>query len=199
MISGEILRVVARYSAPNSSEMLNVHWYQYTGAAASDLDVLSACDTFFTDEWGPDWVAFAGNDYSFDEIELDVISTLGFVVRNLGSSPIGLTGSVGSDMTPSGVAALLVADTDTPKQRGRKYVPGLNEGDVVDGLITAARLVTLALLTMEYLDVISGILAGQLEPGVLSRPLTSFKPFIASGAITDVPAYQRRRKPNVGS
>lgn len=195
----EILRVVCRYSAPNSSEMLNVHWYQYSGAGDTDADVLNSVGVFFTGEWGADWVNFAGNDFDFDEVELDVINLDGTVKRNIGSDPIGLTGSVGGDMEPSGVAALLVADTDTPKQRGRKYLAGLSVGDVVDGLITATRLATLALLVVEYLDDIFNGISGTLTPGVLSKPLVAFKPFISSGAITDVPAYQRRRKPNVGS
>lgn len=199
MNDDENLRVVCRYSAPNSSEMLCVHMYQYTGAGDTDADVLTACDTFFTSEWGPDWQTFASTDMSFDEIELDVLKDNGEVKRNIGSAAIGLSGQQASDMSPSGVAALITADTSLPKQRGRKYVPGLAEGDIVDGLITVARLATLALLTVEYLDSITGILAGELTPGVLSRTLADFKPFISSGAITDVPAYQRRRKPNVGS
>lgn len=199
MNDGEKLRVVAKYSAPNSSQILNVFMYEYNGAGDTDLDVLSACDTFFTDEWGPDWQALASNDFTFDELELDVLNTTGTVKRNIGSTPIGLTGSVVADMTPIGACYLLGADTIKPKQRGRKYVPGLENQGIVDGLLTAARLVTAALLAIEYLDTIQGILAGDLTPGILSRTLASFEPFVASGSITDVPAYQRRRKPNVGS
>lgn len=195
----EILRVVCRYSAPNSSEMLCVHWYQYTGAGDTDADVLTVVDNFFTGDWGVDWANFASQDFDFDEIELDVINTDGTVKRNIGSAPIGVAGSVAADMEPSGVCALLTADTQFPLQRGRKYVPGVDEVGVVDGLLNAARIATLALLTIEYLDQISGILAGQLDPGLLSRTLMTFVPFISSGAVTDVPAYQRRRKPNVGS
>lgn len=199
MNDDENLRVVCRYSAPNSSEMLCVHMYQYTGAGDTDADVLTAMETFFTDDWGADWQASAADDFSFDEIELDVLKDNGEVKRNIGSAAIGLVGLRVGDMCPSGVAALLTADTDLPKQRGRKYVPCLADIDVVDGLITAARIVTLALLTAEYLDVVQGILAGELTPGILSRTLGDFKPFVASGAVADVPAYQRRRKPNVGS
>lgn len=199
MNDDENLRVVCRYSAPNSSEMLCVHMYQYTGAGDTDADVLTAVTSFFTDEWGPDWQDMASDDLSFDEIELDVLKDNGEVKRNIGSAAIGLAGTNLSDMSPSGVAALLTADTDLPKQRGRKYVPGLYEAGIVDGLITAAEIAKLVLLVLEYLDDITGILAGVLKPGVLSRTLGDFKNFVSSGAVTDVPSYQRRRKPNVGS
>lgn len=199
MNDDENLRVVCRYSAPNSSEILNVHMYQYTGAGDTDADVLTACQTFFEDEWGPDWVSLASQELTFEEIELDVLKDNGEVKRNIGSAIIGLAGGDANDMMPSGVAALLSADTDLPKQRGRKYIAGLGDNGIVDGLIVAGKIATLVLLALEYLDDITGILAGTLSPGVLSRTLTTFKPFIASGAVTDVPAYQRRRKPNVGS
>lgn len=199
MNDDENLRVVCRYSAPNSSEMLCVHMYRYTGAGDTDADVLTACDTFFTSEWGPDWQQMASDDFSFDEIELDVLKDNGEVKRNIGSAAIGLSGTAASDMSPSGVCALLTADTALPKQRGRKYVPGLFEAGIVDGLITVAQVANLVLLVVEYLDTITGILAGTLTPGVLSKPLGDFKTFVSSGAVTDVPAYQRRRKPNVGS
>lgn len=199
MNDGEKLRVVAKYGAPNSSQILNVFMYEYAGAGDTDADVLTACDTFFTSEWGSDWANLASDDFTFDEIELDVLNTSGTVKRNIGSTPIGLTGNLAPDMSPIGACYLLSADTIEPKQRGRKYVPGLDQDGVIDGLLTAARLVTAALLAVEYLDTITGILAGELTPGVLSRTLIAFEPFIASGSITDVPAYQRRRKPNVGS
>ena len=199
MVSGETLRVVARYSGPNSSEILNVFHYAYSGAGDTDSDVLDECETFFTDNWGDKWADFASHDITLDEIELDVVSDLGLVVRNIGSAPIGVMGTLVSDMSPTGVACLLTADTIFPKQRGRKFVPGLNELGVSDSLLVAATIALLALLTLEYLRDITGLLAGQLTPGVLSKTLENFVAFESSSAVTDVPAYQRRRKPNVGS
>lgn len=199
MNDGEVLRVVCRYSAPNSSEHLCVHIYEYNGAGDTDAATLIAVDNFFTAEWGPDWQASASDDYTFDEIDLDVLNVDGTVKRNVGQSAIGLAGLVAGDMSPPGSCILLTADTVKPKQRGRKYVPGLASTDLTDGLIEAARLATLVTLVLEYLDIITTGITGQLDPGVLSRTLLAFEPFLSSGALTDVPAYQRRRKPNVGS
>lgn len=199
MVSGETLRVVLRYSAPNSSEILNVFHYAYSGAGDTDADVLTACDTFFTDDWGDAWANVTSDDLSISEIELDVINDDGTVLRNIGSAAIGVTGVNAVDMSATGVAALLTADTIFPKQRGRKFVPGLSEGSLEDSLIAAGTIALLALLTLEYLADITGILNGQLTPGILSRTLQNFVAFESSGAVTDVPAYQRRRKPNVGS
>lgn len=199
MIAGENLRVVAKYTAPNSSEILNVFYYAYSGAGDTDAAVLAECDTFFTDNWGLRWKNFASNDYRFTEIELDVLADDGTVTRNVGSAAIGLDGTLSVDMVPTGASALLTADTIFPKQRGRKFVPGLNENGVLDSLITPTSLALLVLLTVEYIAAITGTLNGQLTPGVLSRTLVDFVAFGSSGAVTDVPAYQRRRKPNVGS
>ena len=199
MVAGETLRVVARYSGPNSSEILNVFHYQYAGAGDTDAAVLAECETFFTDEWGDEWADFASHDVTLDEIELDVITDAGLVARNIGSAAIGVTGSLASDMSPTGVACLLTADTIFPKQRGRKFVPGLNELGVSDSLLVAVTVANLVLLTVKYLASITGLLNGELFPGVLSKTLENFVAFGSTGAVTDVPAYQRRRKPNVGS
>jgi hypothetical protein len=91
------------------------------------------------------------------------------------------------------------ADTAFPRTKGRKYVPGIPEGQVVDGLIIAGQLVNLALLLAEYVGVIPAGVTAVLTPGVISRVTETFRPFLAAGSITDIPAYQRRRKPNVGA
>lgn len=199
MNDGENLRVVARYSAPNTSEIQNVFFYQYTGAGDDDADVLAECDTFFTNNWGDDWAAQATSDMTLDSIDLDVLKDNGDVKRNIGTAIINVPGDLPEDGVSSGVSSLITADTALPKQRGRKYVPGATDNGIVDNLLVAARLATLALLTVEYLASITGTLNGTLDPGVLSRTLGSFQPFISAGTITDVPAYQRRRKPGVGS
>jgi len=57
----------------------------------------------------------------------------------------------------------------------------------------------MALLLLEYLGDVPTAGTGVLIAGLASKTLNQFVPFLSAGLIEDTPAYQRRRKPNVGS
>jgi hypothetical protein len=196
---GEIIRVALHYSAPNTSDALNVFWYQLSDNDESDEDILDDLDTYFTSGWGTVWDDLASADWTMDFIEVDVINTDGTVSRNIGQALTPVTGTRAEDMEPSAVCGLLVADTSDPTKRGRKYVPGAGEDNIADGLWQSTAVTTLlALLAAYILDIPVGV-SGVLTAGILSRVSSAFEGFVGSGQTTDVPAYQRRRKPNVGS
>jgi hypothetical protein len=131
--------------------------------------------------------------------ELDIINPDGTVLRNLPSITSNLPGLTTSEAEPATLAGYIQGNTNTAKVRGRKYVPGIPEDSLDDGLLDAEILADLAVLLLAYLTDIPLGAGGDLVAGVLSRVLESFIPFNGSGTTTDVPAIQRRRKPNVGS
>jgi len=199
MDNNEIVRSVFYYSWPGSSEVLNVFFHQYVGTGDDDDDVLSAVATYAGNDWGDLWKTLAPANGSLTHIELDVLETDGTVDRNLGTATINEVGTVASDASAAAVSALLIGNTADATIRGRKFVPGPVESQVVGGIINSATMVILTNLLAQYLDDIIVTGTNVLVPGVLSRKLTDFVPFAGSGQTSDIPAYQRRRKPNVGS
>jgi len=198
-IVGEIIQGTVKYTAPNTSDVLNVFWWKIETAGASDTEVLDAIDDWVSLEWGTDWDGFASSDFSLINVGVKVINPDGTVNRDLGNAVQNIPGTSIADMSPSAVAGYIQADTIRAKVKGRKYVPGVNETAVVNGLFEGSWLALLLLLLDEYLLPITLPGGGTLKPGVLRRVAAAFEFFISAGGVVDVPAYQRRRKPNVGS
>lgn len=201
MLIGEILRMAVYYGAANSSVPQNVFVFELQGADVPDATVLTSMSLWIEEEWHPDWSDIASNEVTIDAITLDILNPDGTVERNIGSDAFtGLAGDVISDNDSAAVAAYMQADTAIPKTRGRKYVPGIADTRIENGLINAVTLAQMVVLAATYVterDLVGG--TAQLVPGVLSRTLAQFVPFLQAISVTDVPAYQRRRKPNVGS
>lgn len=201
MIVGEILRLTLFYSAANASVMQTVHTYQLTTGPVPDNEVIESLTGWVANVWYPDWRAFCSNEVTLDGWQADILNADGTVARNLGAlSALNLAGAVISDNDAAAVAAYMQANTAVPKTRGRKFVPGVADERIQNGVLNATSVSQLALLALTYIaerTVTGG--AGVLTAGVLSKTLQQFVPFINSVVVTDVPAYQRRRKPNVGS
>lgn len=199
MIDNEILRVALHYSLKGASDVMNVFHFQYQGAGDTDASVLADVETWLVDEWGADWANLTSDDANMLYADLDIISTLGTVVRNLGIATTPLIGGVAADEASVATSYFLLADTGFPTSRGKKYVPGVHDLAVVNGVITITHLALMVLLLSTWLTAVTTPLSGTLVPGLLSLTRAEFLPFTGSGLATDVPAYQRRRKPNVGS
>lgn len=198
MFIGERLRGALRSSVPGASEVLNVFWWTVT-SPDTDANGLSAIGTWALTGFGPQWQAAVTTSCTLIDIDVDVIASNGTVVRNLGTVTINLTGSLAQDNIVGGAGALLVANTAQPGVRGRKTIAGLSENNVTTGFLDAALVTLLGSMLTQYYAVINTAGAGVLTPGVVSRATGTFWPFTGSGYVSDVPAYQRRRKPNVGS
>lgn len=198
MDNGEIVRITAIHEISNSSQAQLVFTYEYNGVNANDSDVVDEIDGFFSNDWGPEWQSYASSDAELDRLDISVLNLDGTVNRVLPGVDLGLVGSNISPVLPPGVASLITAPTSLPKQRGKKYVPGTSEGRVDNGALNAAALGIMTTLAGFYLQDIGILALGDLQPGVLSRTLQQFVPLAGSAIVTNVLAYQRRRKPNVG-
>jgi len=198
--NGEILRLVIEYGIPTASAALNVFNFLIEAGAASDEGTLEDMVDWTANVWGPDWQDLAQDVASIIGISVDVVNIAGEVVRNLGSNGITLPGLVGGEAGVAAAAGYIKADTEFPKTRGSKYIPGLGEGNLLDGLLTTESVADLVLLLADFVTPFIGS-ANDTDymPGVVSRTLLQFVEFSGAGSTTDVPSYQRRRKPNVGS
>lgn len=196
---GEIMRAVAHYSLPAGSQALNVFHFQTVVSGLSDEDWVAAATAWFANSWIPRWRVNASSQCRFDGIEYDVIKPNNEVVRNLGTAVINLSGMIGDQGMPPAVSWYLQTYTGNPKVRGRKYVPGFGEDSYANGRLTPNALAQLLILASKVLEPLTSGGNQVALPVVVSRVLETALPLLESVYVTDIPAYQRRRKPNVGS
>lgn len=196
---GEIIRAVLSYSHPAGSICQNAFTWELQDEDSSDAEILSAIDDWVDLSWVPGWDLFADSDVILYLVEVDVLTGAGLVLRNIGEALHADAGTVAGDVMPAAVSGFLQADSERAKSYGRKYPPGVSESHATEGILSPAALGFLVtMLAATVLDIDVGI-AGILAPGILSRVTSAFLEFTGGGYATDVPAYQRRRKPGVGS
>ena len=196
---GEVIRLTMFYVAPAASVAENVFHFVVGTEAIEDEDILPILTSFTEDQWIPGWEQLGSVDSELDLINADVMNLDGTVNRNLGQFGINAPGLENTGVLPAANAGYLNAATSLPKARGSKYVPFVSEGTIDNGSFNASALVELALLLAVYVTTISSGGSGVLIPGILSKTLQVFEEFNQTGLIRDEPAYQRRRKLNVGS
>jgi hypothetical protein len=195
---GEIVRLNLIYSLPNASQAMNVfHWLITDSCPDSEV---RAEMVSFADEWATDWAPIADDVVTLVEGEVIILSEAGAVLRNLAPVTIDVSGDLTTAQTlPAAVSGLLQAASTVAGHYGRKYVPGIATGLITQGLFNSTAMTQLAGLLLEWLTTLETASAVELRPGFYSEVLSTFVRFLTPGTITDVPAYQRRRKPNVGS
>lgn len=197
--SGDIVRVVVSYSSPNASIAQNVFLYRARFASADDIDVLTDVRDYFLAEHLNNWAAMASELATAFLIEMDILTTFGLVERNLGEFTIDVPGESVSEMSAAAVSAYNQVTTERTRSVIKKYWPFIAEALIVEGALGAPGIASMAFILLDMLDGID-ITGGQhLEPGIRSTVDDTFYPIIQAGYVTDIVAYQRRRKPGVGS
>lgn len=196
--TGEILRTTARYSAPASSQMQNIFHHQVVGASVDDLEAANTINNWMTNDWAVDWAESAALSAELEDISVDVVNVDGTVVRAIAVYLIQQTGLLPSPVLPAANAAYILLKTIVPKIRGIKYIPGFSETAVDDGEWTSAAIVDMGFLLLDYAKTLEPMGAAELIPGVPAPSIGVFEPFLDTGILETIPAYQRRRKPGVG-
>ena len=197
---GDIIKTVLEYVVPGSSQALNVFHWVYGGIEKEDTLVVSDLVEWATDDWGDDWAALADNNTQLSNMILQQVDNVGLVLRDIGSAFLNIDGAaVSGSVMPAANSAYIQADTATPGVQGRKYIPGATEEQVEQGIFGPGAIVTMGFLLLDWITTFTPTSGGSYFPGVISSKLLDFELFQASGLIEDVPAYQRRRKPGVGS
>lgn len=196
---GEIIRATFDYSMPNASTGQNVFHWILDEAPTTDAEVFTEVARWAEFDWGEDWQKLASNGAELESVKVDVVNIDGTIQRALGLAVIGLLGIEVSGVVSAAVSAYMLLKTIAPKVRGVKYVPGLADTVVIDGELTLDAFADLAFLLIEYATTLNPVGIAELVPGVPSSSLLVFQRFLDTGIIESIPAYQRRRKPNVGS
>lgn len=104
------------------------------------------------------------------------------------------------DQLPRGAAALLNLKTTDPDVSGKKYICGICDTHLEDGLFTSTVLAALLSYGVDWYAGFVGTDSGATwTPGIWSVKNTVFKQALASLVIPAIPAYQRRRKRGIGA
>lgn len=103
------------------------------------------------------------------------------------------------DQLPRGVAPLIRLWTEDPDVQGKKYIFGSNEGNLTDGLWIAGFITNLLAIAADWYTPFVGAASGaNFTPGIWSVVGKVLELGVDHIAASTIPAYQRRRKRNVG-
>lgn len=191
----DVIRVTVKSSLPNGSSILNVyHLKKIGGGDLSESDAL--VDII-------NWVELLNeqlDDVQVTTLTYDSVDAYNVTQdRPVSSGALTGGGTLAADPLPPGVAALISTDTGQKRGVGRKYIAGISEALTTGGEFIAGALVDLAgyadLLTEVYN---SGTTDADWQAGIYKKLGAQFHPFIG-WLVSAIPAYQRRRKPGVGS
>lgn len=198
--SGDIVRVTLSYQQANSSLPQNVFFWEAQSFAGDDVDIVADWVNWAENLWGAAWEEFASAEVSIVHVGVDIVDFAGHVLSNIGAETINVPGTVSGDPVTAATSGYLLGYTTFPKTRGSKYVPGAAKDGTADNKFQSILLAALLEMLAVYLFGYEGsVTAVEYVPGVVRRLTETWAQFNNTGYVTDIPAYQRRRKPNVGS
>lgn len=195
VVLNDVIKVTVKSSMPNGSVIENVYHLKKIGGG--DLSEADAMEDIVL------WVTSLHDqldDLQVTTLTYDSVDAYNVTQdRPVSSSSLVGGGDLAADPLPPGVAALVSCDTGVKRGVGRKYIAGISEALTTGGEFVAGALVSLG----EYADKLtevynSGATDSDWQAGIYRKFHNQFAPFIG-WAVNAIPAYQRRRKPGVGS
>lgn len=197
---------VFKYTMNFISQGLNlsqlVGHVQYVGGGLiADTDVLDDFETV-AGAFANLWVDIANQQCQLASIKVSESTLSGDLP--VGERIINVLGSLGTDHVANGVAAITRSPVPLSKGQLRKFLPGLDDAVIVQGILTAlglARAITIGdLLFNQWNTLVLLGLVGVYDPGSF-EPLRTVPFLKASGdvLVNAIVGYQRRRKPGVGA
>lgn len=189
----DILQVVANMSL-FGQQVLNVYHVASTGAHDDE------------DAVGDILVALSDLYLNIDEDLVDDLSFVSVVIKNItADADLGefdwndlTTGGQTGDALPTGVAGLITMPTARLKTRGRKFFPGFAEVNTTNGLFAGDAITDLTAAAAYLSSTFLGDFSGDPYAWGVVGSDSLFWPFL-SAIVSNIPAYQRRRKQGVGS
>ncbi len=197
---GTILRIVASMLWVDGNVVQNVFNAVVTGAGAP-WDVQDIIDD--AEAWMDNMYANITSNIN-DELDGNTVYVYEYDPVDddwdeVGSNTWGWNPTSVGEQLPRAVAGLINYKTTDPDVSGKKYIAGLNEPNIDDGLWNAGTITNLlAFATDMVTPFIGGTSGATWSPGVWSVLGTVFKAAIDAYGTTTIPAYQRRRKRNIG-
>ena len=200
IVAGDILRIVASMLWTDGNIAQNVFNAVVTGGGSpfDDIDIVDDAE-----DWLDNMFANLTTSGS-DEIDGNEVIVYKYDAGDDDWDEVGSQSWVwdpnsASDQMPRGVAGLVRLWTTDPDVQGKKYIAGLVESAADDGLFSSTFLVALLAFAADWYTPFVGSVSGAtFTPGIWSVKNTTFLEGIDHIAASAIPAYQRRRKRNVG-
>lgn len=197
---GTILRIVASLLFPENVIAQNVFYAVFADTGTSDdeddvvLDLADWIEAAYVNITGrvAQEIDLTGiKVYEYDPIDTDW-DEVGEAVINYDFTGTG-------DMSAHGVCFVIHAKTTDPDVQAAKFMGGVSDTQIEDGLFIAATINDMALFADDWATPFVGTATGaDFAPGVWSPTHTNFFLFNGTEVLNTIPGYQRRRKPGVG-
>lgn len=197
---GDILRIVASMLWTDGNVNQNVFNAVVTGGGSpwADTDIVDDAEAWL-DNMYANLTASCSDEIDGNEVLVYKYDAIDDDWDEVGSQAWIWNPSQVTDQLPRGVAGLVRLWTTDPDVQGKKYIPGLAEGSIADGLLTGPIVTVLLAFAADWYAPFVGAGSGAtFTPGVWSVAGTVFKAGIDHVATSTIAAYQRRRKRNVG-
>lgn len=197
--NGTVLKVVQHITMPDAVDHINTYFFNCDFAATqTDQQVINNLES---------WIEalyttiddLLSDELSMGEMEVYERDTVLGRWDLIGSAYPTVTLAATSEMLPHGVCALVRAYTVNPRVISRKYLGGLTEGAQEDGVWNSAAVTALTAFGNAWDDVETITANNDLVPAVWSTVTLGALDLNGVEVVPTVPAYQRRRRPGVGS
>ena len=197
---GDVLRVVASFLWTDGNVNQNVFNCEVSGGGGPypDSDVLDDMEDWLDGMYLP-LVGNLSDEIDGNEVIVYKWDSVGLDWDEVGSQSWTFNPSSINEQLPRGVAGLVRLWSADPDVQGKKYIPGLTEAGLTDGLFSAGTITQLLLFALDwYTGFVGGGSGATFTPGIWSVVGSIFKAAVDHYATSTIPAYQRRRKRNVG-
>ncbi len=198
--TGDILRVVASLLWTDGNVNQNVYNCVVTGSGGpwDNSDVIDDAEAWL-DNMYANLTTIQVDEIDGNEVIVYKWDTVGQDWDEVGSQAWTYNPTNAAEQLPRGSGALVRLWTDDADVQGKKYIGGLTEGGLVDGLFETQTITALLAFAADwYLPFVGGVSGATFTPGVWSVVGKLFQAAIDHVATSTIPAYQRRRKRTVG-
>lgn len=198
--SDSVLRIVASMLWIDGNVNQNVFNAKVSGAGApwDDQDITDDAQDWL-DNMYLNMTSFLSEDLDGNEVLVYKYDAVGDDWDEVSSQAWTWAPTAADPYLPRGVAALCRLWTTDPDVQGKKYLPATVEASLDDGLFNAALIVGMLAFGADWYTPFVGAASGAtFTPGVWSVVGTVFRAGVDHIAANAIPAYQRRRKRNVG-
>ena len=195
-----VLRVVASMLWTDGNVVQNVFNAKVSGGGSpwDDQDIVDDAEAWL-DNMYLNFTTFMSDHLDGNEVIVYKWDIPGQDWDEVGSQAWTYDPSNADEQLPRGVAGLVRLWTVDPDVQGKKYIPGFVESNLNDGLFDSGAIVKLLAFAADwYLPFTGGTSGATWSPGIWSVVGTVFKLAVDHLATSTIPAYQRRRKRNVG-
>lgn len=198
--TGDILKIVASMLWTDGNVVQNVYNAKITGAGGpwDDGDIVDDAEAWL-DNMYANMTSNTSDELDGNEVLVYKYDVSGADWDEVGSQSWTWNPSNVNEELPRAVSGLVRLWTEDPDVQGKKYLPGLVETGATSGLWDSGIITALLALAADWYTPFTGGTSGATwTPGIWSVVGLLFQAAVDHFATTTIPAYQRRRKRNVG-